>query len=84
MDQNCWWNDDKNRLNGRNSNVLDDDMDNNSNGEDDRCRKEKDGEILAFQLIQLQNPYNIFLGYWDAAYASGGSTPVGAFVLIEQ
>ena len=22
----------------------------------------------------------IYLGYWDAAYTSGGSTPVGAFV----
>ena len=24
--------------------------------------------------------YNIFLGYWDAAYATGGSTPVASFV----
>ena len=44
----------------------------------------KDGEILDVPVDSVDengNPYNIFLGYWDAAYATGGSTPVGSFCL---
>ena len=76
---NCWWNDKK--VWGGTS-FIDDDMDNNSNGEDDRCNIERWRDLgLPVDLVDENgNPYNIFLGYWDAAYAAEGSTPVAAFV----
>ena len=30
--------------------------------------------------VPVDSGDDIYLGYWDAAYASGGTTPVGAFV----
>tara|TARA_B100001248_G_scaffold115151_1_gene86191 strand:- start:1280 stop:4441 length:3162 start_codon:yes stop_codon:yes gene_type:complete len=76
---NCWWND-KKKWGG--TNYIDDDMDNNSNGEDDRCNIERwrDLGVPVDSVDDEGNPFNIFLGYWDAAYATGGSTPVGTFV----
>ena len=57
-------------------------MDNNGNGEDDRCNLDRwrDLGLPADLTDENGNPYNIFLGYWDAAYATGGSTPVASFV----
>jgi hypothetical protein len=77
---NCWWNDFKSY--GGGTILKDDDMDNNGNGEDDRCNIERWRDLgLPVDLTDENgNPYNIFLGYWDAAYASGGSTPVASFV----
>ena len=77
---NCWWNDYKSYNGG--TQLLDDDMDNNGNGEDDRCNLDRwrDLGLPADLTDENGNPYNIFLGYWDAAYATGGSTPVASFV----
>ena len=52
-----------------------DTIDNDSNGEDDRCNKEM--ESLG---VPVDSGKHIFLGYWDAAYSSSGATPVGTFV----
>ena len=61
-------------------------MDNNGNGEDDRCNLDRwrDLGLPADLTDENGNPYNIFLGYWDAAYATGGSTPVASFVFDKQ
>ncbi len=76
---NCWWNDRK-VFSG--TGLIDDDMDNNSNGEDDRCPLERWRElgVPTESVDDNGNPYNIFLGYWDAAYSTGGTSAVGAFV----
>mgnify|MGYP003322789255 FL=1 len=62
--------------------MQDDDMDNNANGEDDRCPLERWRElgVPTESLDDNGNLYNIFLGYWDAAYSTSGTTAVGAFV----
>jgi hypothetical protein len=51
-------------------------LDNNSNGEDDRCQKERWRSLG----VPVNSTDTIYLGYWDAAYAASGTTPVGAFV----
>ena len=76
---NCWWN---TKMKWSGTQMINDDMDNNSNGEDDRCNIERWRDLgLPVDLVDENgNPYNIFLGYWDAAYTTGGSAPVAAFV----
>ncbi len=76
---NCWWNDYKVWTG---TTLADNDMDTNSNGEDDRCPIERWRElgVPTESVDDNGNSYNIFMGYWDAAYGAGGTGPVGAFV----
>ena len=74
----CWWNDTDPggwRYTGEfdgTTPVLRDAMDRDSNGEDDRCQKERWRSLN----VPVDSGRDIFLGYWDADYSSGG----GAFV----
>ena len=52
--------------------VYRDAMDRDSNGEDDRCQKERWRSLN----VPVDSGRDVFLGYWDASYSSGG----GAFV----
>jgi len=72
---NCWWNDD--RIMGYDGTTpIYDTLDNDSNGEDDRCQKERWRSLG----VPVDTTDTIYLGYWDASYAASGTTPVGAFV----
>ena len=76
---NCWWNDYK--LYNGGTQLQDDDMDNNSVTVKmiDVIERWRDLRSSPDLIDENGNPYNIFLGYWDAAYATGGSTPVASF-----
>ena len=79
---NCWWNDTDPggyRYTGQfdgTTPVLRAQMDNDSNGEDDRCQKERWRSLG----VPVDSTNYIYLGYWDAAYYASGTTPSGAFV----
>ena len=72
----CWWNENPRIIGYSGTTPIFDTKDNDSNGEDDRCRKERWKSLG----VPVDSGKHIFLGYWDAAYASAGTTPVGTFV----
>ena len=72
----CWWNSDPRILRYEGTTPIFDIKDNDSNGEDDRCSKERWKDLG----VPVDSGKNIYLGYWDSAYAANGTTPVGAFV----
>lgn len=70
----CWWN---NYVVGyEGTTPILDSKDTNSNGDDDRCMKERWSSLG----VPTTGTYVVFKGYWDASYALNGTTPVGAFV----
>ena len=70
----CWWN---NYIIGYDGTTpILDSKDTNSNGDDDRCMKER----WASLGIPVTGTYVVFKGYWDASYSVSGTSPVGAFV----
>ncbi len=70
----CWWN---NYIIGYDGTTpILDSKDTNSNGDDDRCMKER----WASLGVPVTGTYVVFKGYWDASYSVSGTSPVGAFV----
>jgi len=70
----CWWN---NYIIGYDGTTpILDSKDTNSNGDDDRCMKER----WASLGVPVTGTYVVFKGYWDASYSVSGTNPVGAFV----
>ena len=70
----CWWN---NYIVGYDGTTpILDSKDTNSNGDDDRCMKERWSSLG----VPTTGTYVVFKGYWDASYSLDGTTPVGAFV----
>ena len=70
----CWWN---NYVVGyEGTTPILDSIDSNSNGDDDRCMKER-WESLG---VPVSGTYVVFKGYWDASYLVSGTSPAGAFV----
>ena len=70
----CWWNSYQSYQGG--TTLEDDNIDTNSNGEDDRCMKERWTSLG----VPTNGTYVVFKGYWDSTYSTGGTTPLGAFV----
>ena len=84
----CWWNRTDNggyrftgQMNGTRP-VLRDALDNDGDGEDDRCDRERWQKlgVPVGSIDENGNPYTIFMGYWDATAALDGSTAVGQFI----
>ncbi len=71
----CWWNEER-VIGFDGTKPILDRMDKDSNGEDDRCQKERWRSLG----VPVDGTKFIFLGYWDATYALDGTTSVGAFV----
>ncbi len=70
----CWWNSYIVGYNG--TTPILDSKDSNSNGDDDRCMRER----WASLGVPVTGNYVVFKGYWNAAHSLNGTTPVGAFV----
>ena len=70
----CWWN--SYQTYGGGTSLEDNNIDTNSNGDDDRCMKER----WASLGVPVTGTYVVFKGYWDASYQVSGTLPVGAFV----
>ena len=70
----CWWNSYIIGYNG--TTPILDSKDSNSNGDDDRCMKER----WASLGVPVSGNYVVFKGYWDASHSLDGTRPVGAFV----
>lgn len=70
----CWWN--TYQTYGGGTTLQDNNIDTNSNGDDDRCMKER----WASLGVPVTGTYVVFKGYWDASYQVSGTSPVGAFV----
>ena len=70
----CWWNSYIVGYSG--TTPILDSKDSNSNGDDDRCMKER----WASLGVPVNSSYVVFKGYWDASYFVNSTTPVGAFV----
>ena len=70
----CWWN---NYVVGyEGTTPILDSIDSNSNGDDDRCMRERWSSLG----VPVTGTYVVFKGYWDAAYQVSGTSPAGAFV----
>ena len=84
----CWWNRTDNggyRFTGQmigTRPVLRDALDNDGDGEDDRCDRERWQKlgVPVGSIDENGNPYKTYLGYWDATAALDGSTAVGQFI----
>jgi hypothetical protein len=72
----CWRNSNPRITGYSGTQPIYDTIDNDSNGEDDRCNKERWKSLG----VPVDSGKDIFLGYWDAAYSPSGATPVGTFV----
>ena len=70
----CWWN--SYQTYGGGTTLEDNNIDTNSNGDDDRCMKER----WASLGVPVTGNYVVFKGYWDASYQISGTSAVGAFV----
>ncbi len=70
----CWWN--SYQTYGGGTTLQVNKIDTNSNGDDDRCMRER----WASLGVPVEGNYVVFEGYWDPAYSNGGTTPVGSFV----
>ena len=71
----CWWNS-SNYVIRTEGTIPIYNIDENSNGDDDRCMKER----WASLGVPTTGTYVVFKGYWDASYSVNGTNPVGAFV----
>ena len=63
----CWWNSYIIGYNG--TTPILDTKDSNSNGDDDRCMKER----WASLGVPVSGNYVVFKGYWDASYSLDGT-----------